>query len=78
MAKTTATTATATATDKPAAGPVPGLRVTTKTAERVSCAGRYWAGESRVPAAEFTARELQDLQGHEQLTVELVDDLNAP
>jgi hypothetical protein len=65
-------------TDKPAAGPVPGLRVTTKTAERVSCAGRFWAGENRVPAADFSERELQDLRGHELLQVELIEDLNAP
>lgn len=60
-------------TDKPVTQQVKGLRVTTKTEDRVTCAGHQWAGISEVPAAPFSARHIAELKACEALTVEDIE-----
>lgn len=62
--------ATSATPKKPAA--VPALRVTNKTEHRIDCGGALWVGESLVPAAKFTPKQLEELKAHDGLKV--VDD----
>lgn len=52
---------------------VKGLRVTTKTEDRVTCAGHQWAGVSEVPAAGYSARQITELKECPDLTVEDIE-----
>jgi hypothetical protein len=58
---------------EPGTQPVKGLRVTTKTPARVSCAGHQWAGVSEVPAANYSPAQVAQLRACEALTVEDIE-----
>lgn len=53
--------------------PAKGLRVTTKTEDRVTCAGHQWAGISEVPAANYSARQITELRECPDLVVEDIE-----
>lgn len=52
--------------------PIKALRVINQTEHRIDCGGALWVGESLVPAAKFTPKQLEELKAHEGLKV--VDD----